>query len=269
MTTSLTEYLNNIFHRIPVLASYRPEEFEITELISHSNKNFRLKNHNLDVILRIPRTETSKYINRKAEIKNENIAFTLGLSPLCLWQSEQGESLTQTVPNCKTLTPSDLKKKNIIHLLAINLQQLHRCKHTFQGQVNLPELLSQFFGLMNKQQQNHFKERLEQALFLVKTLEPGQESPVPSHNDLNEKNLLLDNNNKLWMIDWEYSSMASPYWDLATICNAGQYQQSHSRYLLDCYCTPQNSLELDNLTKYRGVLSLLNDCWMEVFSTKR
>jgi thiamine kinase-like enzyme len=64
------------------------------------------------------------------------------------------------------------------------------------------------------------------------------------------------------MIDWEYSAMASPYWDLATLCNAAQLDLAQSRQLLRDYCTDAAQMKESTLFDYRGLLKLLNDCWM-------
>lgn len=154
-------------------------------------------------------------------------------------------------------------------MLAKNLQLLHGCRNAFQGQVDLPALLDRYFGLLTKARQNELKVRLELVKKFLPTLKASHGSLVPSHNDLNENNLLLDKNSKLWIIDWEYSSMASPYWDLATICNAGEYTKLHCLFLLDAYNGNSNRLELIPLMQYREFLSLLTDCWMSVFNKKR
>ncbi len=268
MKKNLQASLNEIFQRIPLLADHQAELFEITELKGYSNNNYRIKNHNLDLILRLPRNETSQYINRARETYNEKIAFTLGLTTNCLWQNERGESLRQVIPQSRTLTAENLRNYDIIDLLVEKLLLLHNSPQTFQGQVNVQVLIDRYSALLNKQQQKKLKPRILQTKKILQTLTRDQAMTVPSHNDLNENNLLLDNNNKLWLIDWEYSSMASPYWDLATICNAGNYQQSHNRYLLDRYNQQHPCLNLDTLNVYREALSLLNDCWMTAFTRK-
>ncbi len=258
--------LSQVFKRIPMLEDYHPDEFTITELSSYTNQNYHLKNNSIDLILRLPLAQTNIYINRKAEVCNEQIAFKLGLSPVCIWHNDLGESLTQTITQSKSPTSADLRQIDMIHLVAEGLGQLHNSQQQFQGQVDLQSLLNRFFELLNNEQQDKYGLRFKHAITSLQTLETEFNKLVPSHNDLNENNLLLDTSNKLWMIDWEYSSMASPYWDLATICNSGKYEESHCRQLLAAYNSEKDRLNLQTLQQYREVLSVLNDCWMSVFN---
>jgi len=266
MKNSRESSLNQVFKRIPILADSHPDEFKITQLTSFTNENYHLKNNSLDLILRLPRTETNAYINRKAEFNNEQIAFNLGLSPVCLWHNDEGESLTQTIIQSNSPTSKDLRQIDTIHLVAKSLSQLHNSQQKFQGQVDLQTLLNRYFDLLDNSQQKKYHLRFTQALNRLKTLESERDKLVPSHNDLNENNLLLDANKKCWMIDWEYSSMASPYWDLATICNSGKYEELHCRQLLAAYSNDLDPVNLQILQHYREILSVLNDCWMSAFN---
>ena len=84
---------------------------------------------------------------------------------------------------------------------------------------------------------------------------------MPSHNDLVLENLLLAEE-RLWLIDWEFSAMASPYWDLATLSNAAGLDQAQSRALLLAYCADGATMEESLLFDYRNLLELLTDIWM-------
>ncbi len=266
MTNLEQSSLTQVFKRIPMLASYHPDDFRITQLVSYTNENYHLKNNAVDLILRLPRAATNAYINRKAETYNQNIAVNLGLSPACLWHNHEGESLTQTIKPSHSPTSADLRKIDTMQLVAGGVSQLHNSQQRFQGQVDLQTLLNRYFDLLDKEQQKKYHSRFNQSLIRLKTLESQHDKLVPSHNDLNENNLLLDENNKLWMIDWEYSSMASPYWDLATICNSGEYKEIHCRQLLSAYNNDLDPLDLQILQHYRDILSVLNDCWMGAFN---
>jgi len=84
---------------------------------------------------------------------------------------------------------------------------------------------------------------------------------VPSHNDLVLENLLLDDG-RTWLIDWEFSAMASPFWDLASLANAAGLDYAGSRELLRLYCAGGPQMEESLLFDYRNLLQLLSDCWM-------
>jgi hypothetical protein len=56
--------------------------------------------------------------------------------------------------------------------------------------------------------------------------------------------------------------MASPYWDLATLCNAANLDLAQSQRLLRVYCAGRPLMEESVLFDYRELLKLLSDCWI-------
>lgn len=106
----------------------------------------------------------------------------------------------------------------------------------------------------------------ENAKAVLKLLELKDDMLVPSHNDLVLENLLLDDSGRIWIIDWEYASMATPYWDLATLCNAAELNYQQSLSLLNAYQGDTTEYSIDSLIHYRTVLQVLSDCWMAAFT---
>ena len=102
---------------------------------------------------------------------------------------------------------------------------------------------------------------MTQAERVLSLLEADESKPVPSHRDPVPGNLLLDDR-RLWLIDWEYSAMASPYWDLAILCNEAGLDLAMSRRLLQADCAGGPPMKESILFDYRGLLKLLDDCWM-------
>ena len=59
--------------------------------------------------------------------------------------------------------------------------------------------------------------------------------------------------------------MASPYWDLATLCNAARLSSVQAAEFLHSYCADAPGMEESTLCDYRCLLQLLSDCWMNAF----
>lgn len=57
---------------------------------------------------------------------------------------------------------------------------------------------------------------------------------VPCHNDLHHLNL-LDDGDRLWIVDWEYGGVGDPLFDLASLACQHEYTVSERRFLLDAY----------------------------------
>ena len=258
--------LNKIFARIPLLAKFRTGDFEIRPLPGYTNHNFRLTNKQDDWVLRIPKQETNRHIDRRAEQVNASIAYRLGLAPQCAWRDDSGLSLTATLINTRELTCVELQQEPMQHRLAEALRRLHRSDIEFQGSVELDELLTRYYRLIPETTQSKFTDDYEKAKYILESLEQKDEKLVPSHNDLVLENLLLDDTDRIWIIDWEYASMAPPYWDLATLCNAAKLDGQQSLNFLRAYQRDTAGYSIDLLKHYRSVLQVLSDCWLAAFT---
>lgn len=257
---TLTE-LEWAFADIPQLADCQPGDFQVASLPGYTNRNFRLYNASEDWILRLPRAQTNPYIDRVAEAHNQTLAHRLGLAPQVVWRNDAGATLTATLANSRNLYPADLQDDLQLAMVVEPLQRLHRCGAQFIGGLDLRSTLRQHFELLQPSQQTAFATRMAQAERIMALPDSDHPQAVPSHRDPVLANLLLDER-RLWLIDWEYSAMASPYWDLAILCNEAGLDLAQSRRLLQAYCVGGPAMKESILFDYRGLLKLLNDCWM-------
>ena len=258
--------LETIFKQIPLLAGFNPEDFLIKPLEGYTNLNFHLKNDEHDWVLRIPKQETNQYINRSHEAQNADCAYALGIAPESVWRARSGLSLTKTILNSCPLNDQGLKNDLILKALIDTVCRLHKSNKAFQGTIDLAALLTRYFRLAPGQQQKLIEPGYQMALGKIEILSNQKHALVPSHNDLVLENILIDAAAQIWLIDWEYSSMASPYWDLATLCNAANLNQSQSVLILDEYQNMGACLKLAMLEEYRFVLRILSISWMAAFT---
>jgi thiamine kinase-like enzyme len=249
------------FANIPLLEGLEPGEISITPLPGYTNRNYRLHNAMHDWVLRLPRPLTDRFIDRSAEAHNQALAQQLGLAPGVIWRNAAGVTLTPTIRANRNLHATDFTNDESLRFTVEPLQLLHRSDLIFHGRENLGELLASHYALLDPRQQQHYATRMAQARRVLSLLEISEEEWVPSHRDLVLENLLLADE-RLWFIDWEYSAMASPYWDLATLCNEANLDLGQSRRLLQAYCAGGAAMKESTLFDYRGLLKLFSDCWM-------
>jgi thiamine kinase-like enzyme len=253
--------VNSAFAMISILAGLSPDDFTITALPGYTNRNFRLHNRDHDWVLRLPRSATNGFIDRATEAHNQTLAHLVGLAPQVAWRNAEGTSLTPTLKNCRSLRSTDFANKDDMAVIVKPLQQLHRSGLIFHGRADLARSLESHYDLLDGQRRQDYALRMAQAQRILSLLENDSENWVPSHRDPVLGNLLLAEN-RLWLIDWEYSAMASPYWDLAILCNAADLDLPQSRLLLQAYCLGGPAMKESMLFDYRGLLKLLSDCWM-------
>jgi thiamine kinase-like enzyme len=258
----------DIFGRVPLLRHLAPYDFEITPLAGLTNFNFRLLNAHHDFVLRIPGKQTCQSIDRKAEAFNLDRAVRIGLSPELLWKNDAGLSLTQCITSSRTMTEADFQDETLVSLLLDRLIRLHDSDLSFVGKTRLSALLTDYSRLIPAARHIELAAYFEKALGFCREYETIGQRIVPSHNDLVLENLLIDQNEELWMIDWEYSAMSSPYWDLATLCNAARLDTNSTREFLNRYNQQLFKLEFEQLRRYQYMLQVLTIAWLLVFSSE-
>lgn len=256
-----------IFSRIPLLETMSPDDFEIKPLSGLTNLNFRLLNENHDYVLRIPRAQTNHMINRNAEAFNVDQVIQIDLAPDLLWRDDSGLSLTRCITRSRALTTADMQDDAVLSLLLDRLAVLHNSELTFRGNNDLAALISRYFNLMPNDRNLKLVGYFEKALSFNQVFAEN-EPKVPSHNDLVLENLLLDHRDRLWMIDWEYSGMSSPYWDIATLCNTARLGPKQTRRLLNGYNKQVIELNFDQLRRFQYMLQVLTIGWLAAFTSE-
>ena len=258
--------LEALFGAVPPLAGLSPADFSVTDLPGYTNRNLRIRNSRQDWVLRVPRASTDCFIDRAAEAHNHQLACDLGIAPRPAWRGDSGLMLTQTLAESRSPAPGELADRSTLPAILEPVRRLHSSGAVFRGRVDLAELLARYYAMLDDSLQRRFRHRLRAAQELMPMLDDRDLEYVPSHNDLVLENLLLDGE-RTWLIDWEFSAMASPYWDLASLCNAAGLDYAGSRELLRLYCADGPLMEESILFDYRSLLQLLSDCWMAALVT--
>ena len=85
---------------------------------------------------------------------------------------------------------------------------------------------------------------------------------VPCHNDTVPENFVVDSNGNGYLIDWEYSGMNDPTWDLAAYILESKLTQEAIEYLLLHYYgdMPEPS-EIIKIKSYMMAQDLLGMVW--------
>lgn len=267
MNNNIQKLLQDSFEHIPKLSKHSVDEFDIKQLPGYTNLNFHLlsKSNKSDWVLRVPKQETNNYINRQSEKHNADVAYNLGLAPECLWRDSSGYSLSNTIKHSRSLEQDDFKHLDIQKRVMAAVQKLHQSDTVFEGTVDVEQLVTRYYCLMPKPKQNELRDSFQNTRATIKNILQQDKRLVPSHNDLVLENILFDKQ-RIWIIDWEYAAMASPYWDIATLCNAAQLTSPQAEKFLNLYQTGEKSLNSNELNKYRDVLHALTNYWMIAFT---
>ncbi|WP_029512525.1 phosphotransferase family protein [Mycoplasmopsis iners] len=116
--------------------------------------------------------------------------------------------------------------------IALNLKELHNSKLNFP-KSNHQARVEKYLEILKQKNIN---------LAIVENLKPfvfellkNNQNKWPLHNDLWLNNMILDSKDKLWIIDWEYSTMGDVNFELAYFIEASALDDVHTQYFLTIY----------------------------------
>ncbi|HEY9621524.1 MAG TPA: phosphotransferase [Crinalium sp.] len=162
-----------------------------------------------------------------------NSAAQAGVAPFVYYANEDGVTITDFI-EAKPL-PKPLTTDRLIELAGI-VQAIHAAPN-FPPLVNYLDGIDGFIQhfkasklLPEEATQEHFKYYAK----IQKAYPRHDPDRVPSHNDLNPRNLLFDGQ-RIWVVDWEAAFQNDRYVDLAIVANHSVATEAQEETYLKAY----------------------------------
>lgn len=222
--------LAGVFDRFPQLREVCGAPLSAELRSGLTNRVYAVRANCGDFFLRLPETGSASTINRIAEAHNLALAVSLGLAlPPLFCDTASGVLVTRAVDG-PGQPPADLPRQ-----VGAALGRLHSSGAAFREKLDPDEVLR-----TQRRALDPFPALLVQVAELSQKLAAvpvGDEAValVPSHGDLSPGNV-LPASERLWLIDWEYSAMADPAWDLAYAILEHDFDAVQERLFLEGYC---------------------------------
>ena len=201
-----------LLDKVPFLPGGGRAEWQIEPLGSITNQTYRLDVGRDSYVVRVA-GPTTRYLDRAVETNNAAIAAELGLAPPILYLDDK-LLVTRFVTGARPLNAGDLSDSGRLQQVGNLLARLQSSPRPFRHERHP-------FGEIDRYLGEHPHAR---AVALRRALQPVEaalvRSPrplVPAHVDASAANFLLDGDGRLWLVDWEFSSMADPAWDPASV----------------------------------------------------
>ena len=204
-----------------------------------TNRNFRADDDGASFVVRLGQDIPAHGIVRSHELAVARAAHAAGLSPELVYAAP-GVTVSRFVDG-HTLTPEDVRmseRRDAIVAL------LRACHHTLARHLDGPVQMFWVFQVIHNYLRTleHLAPGLGQgklqawaAMSDVLARAVGPVDIVFGHNDLLAGNL-IDDGNRLWLIDWEYAGFNSPLFDLANLAINNQFDHAQCQDLLERYC---------------------------------
>jgi thiamine kinase-like enzyme len=253
------ETVHHWLARIPLLAERPATAWQVTPLVGMTNLNWRVTQGDRDLVLRVPGASSERYLSRRREFHNAGIAADLGIAPALLYaDAESGVTLQPFLRNTRALTEEAFAKPEIAGKVGALLAKLHRSGRAFEGTMAPFPIIDVYLDLAADARLKGLRHRAEP---IRAVLERGVPAAVPSHIDPNPANFLLGADDQLWLIDWEFSAMCEPAWDLAAVTLEAKMAPDCIAALHEGYGWRPTPAEASRLWLMRAALYLVAGSW--------
>lgn len=204
-----------------------------------TNTNYFAIVGNEEYILRIPGACTEEMIDRKREYHNSFQAAQLGINPENVYfDIDSGIKVTRCIEDAVTFNGKTARLENNIRKTTHILRTLHESDLELEGEFSVQCEYEKYKNMMNTRQAVPYDgfEKMDQLFYrLMDRLNEIGLDDKPCHNDLVAENFVMSGNGTLYLIDWEYSGMNDPMWDLASHLLECEFTSDEDELFLQYY----------------------------------
>jgi thiamine kinase-like enzyme len=257
MTDGLDE-ARKVIAGIPLLANAG----EPQRLGGLTNLVFRIG----DYCLRIPGKGTEEYIDRANEAVAAKEAARAGVSPEMLhFDPETGVMVTRFIEGAATMTAEGFKARDGAPARAGEaFRRLHLSGAQFPFRFELFSMIDDYLGILSTKDvalPDGYHDVVKEAEAVRKALAANPVPLAACHCDPLCENF-LDTDERMWIVDWEYSGMNDPMWDLGDLSVEGGFDAAQDEEMLTAYFSGEASPhDRGRMVIYKAMCDLLWTLW--------
>ena len=218
-----------------------------------TNKNFLVTDGSKKYFVRIGDDIPEHLVFRSNEVQASKAASKIGICPKLLFHKKSIQIFNYI--EGKTFGPEDIK--NNLDTITKFIKKVHtKIPDQLIGQSVIFwvfHVIKNYKNFLEEHQSSYIKilpDLLKKALKLESISSPFE--IVFSHNDLLPANF-IQNQEKVWLIDWEYAGFNTPLFDLDGLASNNDFNENEEKHLLENYFEKKLSSEL--LIKYKAIKS--------------
>jgi thiamine kinase-like enzyme/choline kinase/predicted transcriptional regulator len=205
-----------------IVEALNVSENEIGDIVPSggmTNKNYKVSIKNKNYVLRVPGAGTEEMISRPDEKINASLAHELGLDTKVLYFDEKtGIKIAEFIEEAETLNGMTAKREDNMKLTTDILKKLHCSDIALSSRFDVFEKIEHYEKLLKAANGKNFSDYdviKNKVMGLKDLLQQLDMQLLPCHNDTVPENFIKGKSGRIYLIDWEYSGMNDPMWDLA------------------------------------------------------
>lgn len=216
-------------------------------------------------VLRIPGKGTEEYINRKVEAVAARAAARCNVSPAVLATTDDGLMLTAAIANAVTMSPENFAAIPGAPARAAEvLRKLHTSGETFDFRFELFAMIDDYLKILSGKPvdlPDGYHDVLASAETVRQALNARPLPLTPCHCDPLSENF-LDAGGRMWLVDWEYSGMNDPLWDVGdVIVEAKLAPDKEAEFIHAYFGGAPTAAEHGRVVIYKAMCDLLWTLW--------
>lgn len=229
-----------------------------------TNYNYIMDIGGTEYVIRQPGGMTNLMIDRCVEKVNNGIALELGLNSDCIYFDElSGIKVSIFIKNSKNIAAADPSSQQSLIAVSGLMKKLHSSPKHFPNKFDWQMELSKYERIVEQLKGDFFFDytALKGQLFEFVNKSITKTVSVPCHNDTVPENFIVDGKGKAYLIDWEYSGMNDPSWDVAAYILESRLTEESIEYLVSSYYDEPRKEEILKIKGYMMVQDLLWTVW--------
>ena len=250
-----------IKEKISSLLSEEEEVLSVEQLGGMTNQNYLVKTTNKQYIVKFFGKGTEKLINRQDEKYNLELLKDLDLDVKnYLFDIEAGIKVNEYIESAITLDSTSIKTK--FDKIAPILQTIHASGKELRGEFAPFEEIKKYESLIEEKIPYANYEAVREEVFsLEKRLADLGVDRKSCHIDLVPENFIESPQGRLYLIDWEYSSMNDPMWDLAALFLESEFTSQEEEAFLSHYESEQTPVSREKIAIYKILQDAIWSLW--------
>lgn len=250
-----------IKEKISSLLSQEEEVLSVEQLGGMTNQNYLVKTTNKQYIVKFFGKGTEKLINRQDEKYNLELLKDLDLDVKnYLFDIEAGIKVNEYIESAITLDSTSIKTK--FDKIAPILQTIHASGKELRGEFAPFEEIKKYESLIEEKIPYANYEAVREEVFsLENRLADLGVDRKSCHIDLVPENFIESPQGRLYLIDWEYSSMNDPMWDLAALFLESEFTRQEEEDFLSHYGSEQTPVSREKIAIYKILQDAIWSLW--------
>ncbi|MCG8484098.1 MAG: choline kinase family protein [Clostridia bacterium] len=230
-----------------------------------TNYNYIMNIKGTEYVVRQPGGMTNHMIDRKVEKVNNQIASELGLNSECIYFDEiSGIKISIYIQDSKNIAQANPCSPTNLKAVSDLMKKIHLSPKPFPNTFDWQTELHKYEQIVKELNGDFFFDYAPLKKLLLDFEEENIKNTisVPCHNDTVPENFIVHGNGKAYLIDWEYSGMNDPSWDVAAyIVESRLTKEAIQELILEYYGEVPEAEEILKIKYYMVAQDLLWTVW--------